>query len=97
LALREQTVRIHSEKAYQELKTFVRDEKGQAHGSPHDDRVIALAIMNQMRKHATAPDNFEKKSDYWTLDWFARLADEQRVSAEDFIGRFNTVGRAGWN
>ena len=97
MALRENGVRLFSEKAYAELKTFVRDEKGQAHGSPHDDRVIALAITNQMRKHASAPDNFEYRSDYWTLDWFARLNDERRSPAEQFIGAYNQLGRPGWN
>jgi hypothetical protein len=34
-----------------ELRTFVRDEKAKMHGSPHDDRVMSLAIANQMLKY----------------------------------------------
>jgi len=34
-----------------ELRTFVRDGNGKMHGSPHDDRVMSLAICNQMLKY----------------------------------------------
>lgn len=98
LALREDGVRLRSAEAYAELRTFVRDERGQAHGSPHDDRVIALAITNQMRKHASAPDNFEEQNDYWTLEWFSRQIDRAAEPGPDWIGTHNTrVGRPGWN
>jgi hypothetical protein len=33
-----------------ELRTFVRNDKGKMTGSPYDDRVISLAIANQMLK-----------------------------------------------
>lgn len=33
-----------------ELRTFVRNDKGKMQGSPFDDRVISLAIANQMLK-----------------------------------------------
>jgi hypothetical protein len=33
-----------------ELRTFVRTDKGKMQGSPYDDRVISLAIANQMLK-----------------------------------------------
>lgn len=97
MALREGGVRLHSGKAYAELKTFVRDERGQAHGSPHDDRVIALAITNQMRKHATSPTNYEENNDYFTVDWFAKLADAQRAPTTAPIGIHNTRGHSRWN
>lgn len=98
LALRENGIRLFSDKAYAELKTFVRDEKGQAHGSPHDDRVIALAIANQMRKHATAPEHRTEQSDYWTLNWFDRQIDIANSPTGDFIGAYNALpGRPGWN
>jgi hypothetical protein len=31
-----------------ELRTFIREQNGKMHGSPHDDRVMSLAIANQM-------------------------------------------------
>lgn len=97
MALREDGIKLRSEKAYAELKTYVRDERGQAHGSPHDDRVIALAITNQMRKHASAPENYEERNDYWTWDWWVRQMEEAQAPKDDFIGIHNTRGRPGWN
>ncbi len=66
-----------------ELRTFTRNEKGSMSGSPFDDRVIALALANQMRKFAYAPEYVEKVDDYWTVDWFARLADRSGVVGDD--------------
>lgn len=57
-----------------ELRTFVRNERGSMSGSPHDDRVIALALANQMRKYAHAPEFAPAADDYWTVDWFRRQA-----------------------
>ena len=39
-------------KTVEELKTFVREGNGRMHGSPYDDRVMALAIAVQMLKYA---------------------------------------------
>ncbi|QGH73523.1 MAG: terminase [Podoviridae sp. ctDWo9] len=39
-----------------ELRTFVREETGRMHGSPHDDRVMSLAIANQMLKYVWLPE-----------------------------------------
>jgi Terminase large subunit, T4likevirus-type, N-terminal len=36
---------------HSELRTFVREGDGKMHGSPFDDRVMSLAIANQMLKH----------------------------------------------
>lgn len=36
----------------QELMTYVRKPDGSTEGSPHDDRVMALAIAQEMRRHA---------------------------------------------
>jgi hypothetical protein len=38
-----------------ELRTFVREGNGKMRGSPHDDRVMSLAIANQMLKHVWLP------------------------------------------
>jgi hypothetical protein len=39
-----------------ELRTFVREGNGRMHGSPFDDRTMALAIAVQMLKHAWLPE-----------------------------------------
>jgi len=65
------------------MRTFVRNERGSMSGSPYDDRVIALALANQMRKYAYAPEFVQKVDDYWTVDWFARLADRSGAVGDD--------------
>jgi hypothetical protein len=53
-----------------ELLTYTRNERGQMGGSPFDDRVIALAIANQMLRFARAPEYREPEDTYWTFDYF---------------------------
>ena len=61
-------------------------------GSPFDDRVMALALANQMRKFAFAPEYVEKPDDYWTVEWFRRLATgESNDSADAMRIGTNTV------
>lgn len=55
-----------------ELLTYVRNERGQMGGSPHDDRVIGLAIAVQMLRFATAPEYREPEDTYWTFDYFMK-------------------------
>lgn len=52
-------------------------------GSPHDDRVMAIALANQMRQYAFMPEFAPKMDDYWTVDWFARMVkpEENRICA----------------
>ena len=40
-------IRLYDSETVAELRTFVRDGNGKMHGSPHDDRVMSLAIANQ--------------------------------------------------
>ena len=60
-------------------------------GSPYDDRVIALALANQMRKYAFAPEYVQKVDDYWTVDWFARQAQRDSAVGPDLWIGGNTV------
>ena len=60
------------------------------HESPYDDRVIALALANQMRKFAYAPEYTHKVDDYWTIDWFARLGTDKAAVGEDLMIGGNT-------
>lgn len=75
-ALRDGTLRVMDAETIAELKTFVRDEKGGMHGSPYDDRTIALGIAEQMRRWVFAPEYQQDVNDEWTLDWWARQGDE---------------------
>ena len=40
-------IKLFDSETVAELRTFVRDGNGKMHGSPHDDRVMSLAIANQ--------------------------------------------------
>ena len=58
-----------------ELRTYVRDGRSMG-GSPHDDRVMALALANEMRQYAFLPEYAPKVDDYWTVDWWARQTNQ---------------------
>jgi hypothetical protein len=49
--LREHNMELLDSETIAELRTFVREGDGKMHGSPHDDRVMSLAIANQMLKY----------------------------------------------
>ena len=73
MALRAGELTIHDQYTLAELRTYKRNERGSMSGSPHDDRVMALALANQMRQYAFMPEFTPKVDDYWTVDWFARM------------------------
>lgn len=89
-ALRDDTIHLYDSLTVAELRTFVRKENGAMRGSPHDDRVISLAIANQMLKFvwlseyrpATAPP---KNSILW---WEKHLLSAQS-SNKTHIGSHN--------
>ena len=74
MALRNGELVLYDRHTVAELRTFTRNDRGSMSGSPYDDRVMALALANQMRKYAHAPEYVEAPDDYWTIDWFRRLA-----------------------
>lgn len=53
--LRDGRMGLRCRETLAELRTFVRDADGKMHGSPHDDRVMSLAIANQMLKYVWLP------------------------------------------
>lgn len=55
-ALRDRSVDLEDSPTLAELRSYVRDADGSMHGSPHDDRVMSLAIAVQMLQHAHSPD-----------------------------------------
>ena len=85
MALRAGELQLFDEGTFAELRTFVRTERGSMSGSPYDDRVIALALANQMRKYAYAPEFVQKVDDYWTVDWFKRLALRESDDRDPFL------------
>lgn len=74
-----------------ELKTFTRDGKGKMGGSPHDDRVMALAIANQMLKHVWLPEytpNTDPKNKVGTAAWMESRF-RSAPTPQPRIGSFN--------
>ena len=89
-ALRDSDLLLSDERTIAELRTFVREENGKMHGSPHDDRVMALAIANQMLKHVWLPEYLPDLSPpMFSMDWFATQIQPEKK--EKFhIGMFNS-------
>jgi len=50
-AIRDGGIQLYCSRTIAELRTYVRDERGRMHGSPHDDRVMSLAIAAQGLKY----------------------------------------------
>ena len=72
MALRNDELLLRCKDTVAELRTFVRNDRGSMSGSPYDDRVMALALANQMRKYAFIPEYVQKVDDTWTWDWWRR-------------------------
>jgi len=92
MALRNGELTIYDRHTIAELRTFVRNDRGSMSGSPYDDRVIALALANQMRKYAHAPEFAPAVDDYWSVDWFRRQIPSERASGSTQIGVHNVRG-----
>ena len=89
MALRNQELILKDQHTIAELRTYVRNERGGMSGSPHDDRVMALALANQMRKYAFIPEYVQKVDDMYTFDWWMRQANKPEPVG-DTIG-LNTI------
>lgn len=76
-----------------EMLTFVRNERGQMGGSPFDDRVIALAIANQMLRFAVAPEYREPQDTYWTFNYFKDQVLRDKHDQNVPLGAFNVGDR----
>ncbi len=90
-ALRNEELLIYDKHTIAELRTFVRNERGTMSGSPYDDRVMALALANQMRKFAHAPEYVVKEDSYWTFDWWMALANKKPDVNDDLIIGHETI------
>lgn len=78
MAMREQSVVVPCSESIAEMRTFVREGNGKMHGSPHDDRVMSLAIANQMRQHVWLPEyRMEEKAPLNSVMWFDQMLRKQ--------------------
>ncbi len=91
-ALKNDELVIHCESTIAELRTFVRNDKGGMSGSPYDDRVMSLALANQMRKYAHVPEYAPVVDDTWTLDWWRRQIPNKVSEHGQVIGQSSLRG-----
>ncbi len=95
-AIREDLIDIRDEHTLAELRTYVRDEKAAMHGSPHDDRVMSLAIAVQMLDYAGAPeiDVPGQKDNRYSFDWWVDKAREMdnKMDESKPIGGYTNRG-----
>lgn len=94
-AIRDSELLLRDRLTIGELKTFVRDQNGKMHGSPHDDRVMSLAITYQMLKYVWLPEYAaELKTPMYSLDWWEKLRVSESLAFERTpIGSFNCRNR----
>lgn len=92
--LREGQLDMPCPKTISELRSFVRDPDGKMHGSPHDDRVMSLAIAVQMIEMASSPEQQPPTGPpIGSFDWHARRLIESSKPEPWVIGRSNTRQR----
>ena len=93
-AIRDGGVSVLCAKTLAEMRTFVRKENGRMTGSPHDDRIISMAIATQMLKYVWLPEyrgdvSLPKNSLMWWEQHLFSPQGENRM----FIGSHNVRKR----
>jgi len=89
--LRESSITLWDAETIAELRTFVREGNGKMHGSPHDDRVMSLAIANQGLKYVFLQEyQVETKPPAGSFGWFMEhMFKEAPKEQEPPIGSFS--------
>jgi hypothetical protein len=88
--IRDGALYISCKSTIAELRTFIRESNGKMHGSPHDDRVMSLAIANQMLKYVWLPEyrpNIVPKKN--TFGWFEQFIPKAQSPERMKIGANN--------
>ena len=89
-AIRDMSILLYDFKTIAELRTFVRESSGKMHGSPHDDRVMSLAITNQMLKYVWLPEYRQLTAEKFnTLGWWEKHLIKKKEVKEVMIGSLN--------
>ena len=89
-ALRDSSMLLYDAKTMAELRTFVREANGKMHGSPHDDRVMSLAITNQMLKYVWLPEyRYDALPVRNTLGWWEQHIVKEKKQKRTPIGAFS--------
>jgi hypothetical protein len=89
-ALRDESLYVYDKNSIAELRTFIREANGKMHGSPHDDRVMSLAITNQMLKYVWLPEyRVDAEPIRNTLGWWEKFLVREKQEVRTPIGAFN--------
>lgn len=94
--LRDFGLKLFDAATVSELRQFVREGNGKMHGSPHDDRVMSLAIANQGLKYINLQEyKVKPPPKHMSLEWFMKqgLFDEDDSKGEGFIGEHAAYAR----
>jgi hypothetical protein len=92
-AVRDEALSLYDGNTIGELRTFVREANGKMHGSPHDDRVMSLAITNQMLKYVWLPEyRIDQEPQRNSLDWWEQFIVKDTSPKSMSIGSFNVRG-----
>jgi hypothetical protein len=84
--IRTEELGIPDEETIRELKTFARDDRGKMGGQPFDDRVMSLAIANQLRQYAFLPEYLPVVDREGTLDWWAESVGAEKPAVMSIGG-----------
>lgn len=88
-AVRDDELILYDKETIQEMRTFVRDNNGRMHGSPHDDRVMSLAICQQGVKYVHLRQyKPETPMVVGSMKWHRALmgVDEPEGKVNSFVG-----------
>lgn len=92
-SIRDEAILLYDFKTIAELRSFVREANGKMHGSPHDDRVMSLAIANQMLKYVWLPEyRYDPAPPKNTLGWWEQHIIQEKKEKPLPIGAFNIRG-----
>jgi hypothetical protein len=90
-SLREDSIVIHDRETLVELKTYVRDDKGRMGGSPHDDRVMSLALAQEARRHVWL-DEYRPPSEKPGKGTFAHMVGLLDKAAKELVPKQRPLG-----
>lgn len=86
-AIRDGSIDIRCEYTIAELRTYIREYgpsgSVKTHGSPHDDRVMSLAIAVQMIPYTYVPEEERVVDDYGTFDFYLRQAHSSETQPRE--------------
>jgi hypothetical protein len=70
--LRDGAISLYDDGTLRELRTYQTDDRGRMGGTPHDDRVISLALANYMLTFAYEPEYQPKRDTFMTASWWRK-------------------------